>query len=284
MQVGPHSFTVQAQQLNYTTQTLNQTQEVREPSFNYSIKLIPKKKSEFAIQKLRQVTGVFKSIKELKKDVSAACCGDISIENFGYIEPGHANRGKQQWLSSEEDLKDMYRVHNDKSEILLWSLRLDVGRKRAHSPDVDRTLKRTRYDKYLDKMTEVEMIEQELKDKHTEYSDEQIRSWAHLIQMKKHASYDQPPNKRFWKVPQQRPLTDGNSTSSTGLNACVSPGKRVSLRGQCVQQLLQLHDLLEKRAISNEQYKGMQFSIMNDVKKLVAISCKSHEICFFNNI
>ena len=123
-----------------------------------------------------------------------------------------------------------------------------------------------RYDKYLDKMTEVEMIEQELKDKHTQYSDEQIRSWAHLIQMKKHASYDHPPNKRFWKVPQQKPLTHGNSTSSTGLNTCVSPGKRVSLRGQCVQQLLQLHDLLEKGAISNEQYKGMQFSIINDVK------------------
>ena len=116
-------------------------------------------------------------------------------------------------------------------------------------------------------MTEVEMIEEELKDKHTQYSDEQIRSWAHLIQMKKHTSYDHPPNKRFWKVTQQRGLMDGSSPSSTAVNTSVSPGKRVNLRDQCVQELLQLHDLLEKGAISKEQYEGMQYSIMNVVKK-----------------
>ena len=99
------------------------------------------------------------------------------------------------------DLKDMYTVHQGKPDILLWAQRCDATRKRAHTPD-EETAKRTRYDKYLDKMTEVEMIEEELKGKHTDdqYTDEQIRSWAHLIQMKKHSSYDCPPNKRFWKV------------------------------------------------------------------------------------
>ena len=125
---------------------------------------------------------MFQTVKELKKSVFDACNGDISTENFGYIELGHGNRGKQQWLNSEEDLQDMYQAYHGKSEILLW----------AYRPRF--------YDKYLDKMTEVEMIEEELKAKHTQYSEEQIRSRAHLIQMKKHASYDHPPDKRFWKV------------------------------------------------------------------------------------
>ena len=42
----------------------------------------------------------------------------------------------------------------------------DIQRKRAHSPDPDENGKRARYDKYLDKMTEVEMIEEELNEKH----------------------------------------------------------------------------------------------------------------------
>ena len=47
----------------------------------------------------------------------------------------------------------------------------------------------------------------------------------------------------------------------------VSPGKRVNLRGQCVQQLLQLHELLEKGGINKQQYDEMQSTIMGDVKK-----------------
>ena len=37
----------------------------------------------------------------------------------------------------------------------------------------------------------------ELRAKHKDkYSEEQLRMWAHL-QMKKHSSFDEPPNKRF---------------------------------------------------------------------------------------
>ena len=50
--------------------------------------------------------------------------------------------------------------------------------------------------------TEVEAIEQELKETHAE-SDLQLRSCAHLIQMGHHSS---PPNKRFYKTIIRRPL------------------------------------------------------------------------------
>ena len=130
----------------------------------------------------------------------SACNGKISLESVGYIEPGHGAKGKQRWLTSIDDLKDMYRVHKGKTEILLWSLHLEVQRKRTHSPDADENGKRARYDKYLDSMTEVQLIEEDLIERHPDgqYTDEQLRSWTHLIQMKKHSSYDTPPNKRFW--------------------------------------------------------------------------------------
>lgn len=126
-------------------------------------------------------------MKELKEDVCNACDCKISLESFGYIEPGHGFKGKQHWLVSAGDLKDMYDVHRAKREILLWASMLDVQKKRAHSPDPESSEKKARYDKYLDNMTEVEMIEEELAEKHAgdPYSKEQIRSWAHLIQMKK---------------------------------------------------------------------------------------------------
>lgn len=268
MQRPQSTVTIQSQQVNYTSHGPS-------GSFSYAIKLIPKKKADFSIQKLRGIAGMYKSIEDLKEDILSACNGEISIDSFGYIEPGHGNRGKQQWLSSNDDLKDMYTVHQGKPDILLWAQRCDATRKRAHTPD-EETAKRTRYDKYLDKMTEVEMIEEELKGKHTDdqYTDEQIRSWAHLIQMKKHSSYDCPPNKRFWKVAQpKRPSTGSSSLSTCTFDTVtpdavnVSPGKRVNLRGQCVQQLLQLHELLEKGGINKQQYDEMQSTIMGDVKK-----------------
>ena len=97
--------------------------------------------------------------------------------------------------------------------------------------------------------------------------------------MKKHTSYDAPPNKGFWKVARQKKQTvlRGSSTGveqdddiivdegSSRVN--VSPNQWVDLHGKCVTQLLQLHELMEKGGISKEQYHEMQETIMNDVKK-----------------
>ena len=103
------------------------------------------------------------------------------------------------------------------------------------------------------------------------WSEEQLRSWAHLIQMKKHTSYEVPPNKGFWKVGRQLKkskdtistagqneaefdcgdnIGHSSSTDSSDATICISPSMRVNLRGQCVQQLLQLHELLQKGGIN----------------------------------
>ncbi len=178
---------------------------------------------------------MYKLIEDLKEDMLSACNGEISIDSFGYIEPGHGNRGKQQWLSSNDDLKDMYTVHQGKPEILLWAQRCDAkGSGRIHQMKKLQNALVMIY-KYLDKMTEVEMIEEELKGKHTDdqYTDEQTRSWAHLIQMKKHSSYDCPPNKRFWKVAQPKQPSTGSSSLSTCTFDTVTPDAVNVSPGKC---------------------------------------------------
>ena len=91
------------------------------------------------------------------------------------------------------------------------------------------------------------------------YTEEQIRMWAHLIHMKKHTSYDEPPNKRFWKPKLSDTGTNGVTTSgatgatnseatgptisgssdvATFRSVSASPGKQVNLQGQFIDQLL----------------------------------------------
>ena len=72
--------------------------------------------------------------------------------------------------------------------------------------------------------------------------------------MKKYDSFEVPPDKPFWKTP-------------TGTLTAVSPSKRINLRGQCVDQLLKWHELLEKGAITQEQYDNFKTTILDDVNK-----------------
>ena len=256
----------------------------QKPILSYSIKIVPKKKAEYVIKKLHNITKKFHSIEELKQAINESYREKVSLENFGYIEPGRGAKGKQRWLASAEDLEDMYRVHHGKEEILLWCNASDqASRKRAHSPDAEeesegrKQAKSSRYEKFTDKMTEVEAIEAELRDRHADgiYSEFQLRSWAHLIQMKKHSSYDNPPDKPFWKTTQTSNSVTSGSTSASLILGCNegsssrdSPGKRINMRGKCMEQLMQLHKLFENGVVTMEQYEEMKSAIMGEVKKL----------------
>lgn len=122
-------------------------------------------------------------------------------------------------------------------------------------------------------MREVEEIEDDLRSKHEgKFTEEQIRMWAHLIQMNKHTSYEEPPNKKFWKTLASAGSSKGSSDSrsaSLGSSKSIldSPGKRVTLRGQCIDQLHRLQQLYGDGGITEDQYMEMKESIMKEVKK-----------------
>ena len=133
-----------------------------------------------------------------------------------------------------------------------------MGTKRP-SPESDhgsrKVARTTNYTRHVDRIAQVTDLEEKLKEKHSDkFSDVQYRAWANLVNMKKHNSLDKPPNLPFWR---------GTVKDSSS----VSPGKRINLRGQCVDQLLKWHELLEKGAISTAQYDELKSTIMDDVKK-----------------
>lgn len=104
---------------------------------------------------------VLESINELKQELCTIQSIPSVITQLGYLEPGHGVKGKQRWLSSPADLKDMYK---SKDKILLWCMgQLPVSSKRAHSPYPEESAKKkSKYSSHTDKMVEVETIEEKI--------------------------------------------------------------------------------------------------------------------------
>ena len=97
-------------------------------------------------------------------------------------------------------------------------------------------------------MSEVEVILEDLKEKHkTKYSAKQLHAWAHMIHMKKHDSYEYPPDKPFF----------GKFCKHSSLCS----GKRINMRSECIEQLEKWHQLIECVAISDNQYKDLKETI-----------------------
>ena len=48
----------------------------------------------------------------------------------------------------------------------------------------------------------------------------------------------------------------------------VSPGKKLSMRSECIDQLDKWYSLMEKGVIDAEQYKEIQDNIVRDIKKV----------------
>lgn len=193
--------------------------------------------------------------------------------SLGFIQPGHGAKGRQIQVSSDEDLTMMYEHHKGKKHILLW-IKVHVisqtgrGTKRplsaintpndGTSTNVGTKKTSSNYQSHIEKMSEVQSIVAELDKRHgTIFTKEQLTAWAHMIGMKKHDSYDEPPKKPFFKT--KKVIEKYGNT--------LSPGKRISYRSECIDQLDKWHTLLEKGAISHVQFEELQATILGDIKK-----------------
>ena len=81
------------------------------------------------------------------------------IEHLGYIEPGHGLNGKQRWLSSDDDLEQMYSVLKQKPyevTLLCYTLSSGQGLKRpatfTEGNDKPAKTPQKPYYKHVDKM------------------------------------------------------------------------------------------------------------------------------------
>ena len=245
------------------------SEQHKRSSYSYSVKVVnPLGKGGYEVLSLES-HAVYVEVADLKQDILSGCEQYIEADKdvqFGYVVPGHGKKGKQMVILLDSDLQEMYKRYEKKQEILLW-MKQSRKRPRAEVSDTTagsgRKTSRSSYDKQTHRMAEIDEICDDLVKKHGEkYTKEQARAWAVLIQMGKHDSYDSPPDKHFFTVNKKKA---GNSTS--GLSG-VSPGKRLNMRSECIDQLEKWHRLMTNGAITPEQYKEIQDNILSDIKKV----------------
>jgi len=171
-------------------------------------------------------------------------------------------------LGKPEDLSSMYKAYNSRKEILLW---LKVTRQKRPLGASNAGSKKpchTNHEGHLEKMTQVQVIVDELEKCHgtsKKYSPELFRAWAHMLQLKKHDSYDMPLNKPFFKSRKQ-------TNDVTALDKSLSPGKRISYCTECIEQIGKWHSLMEKGAISHSQFQELQLCDIKNSSNSVVLN------------
>ena len=100
-----------------------------------------------------------------------------------------------------------------------------------------------------------------------------LNAWAHMIQMGKHSSYEDPPNYPYFgrKHPKKAAASDDGESSSQG-SVLGSPGKRIHLRSECIEQLSHWHSLMEKGGITAAEYEDLSKNILGDIAKFCGTS------------
>lgn len=249
------------------------------PVINYNVKLVnPVRKSEYVIRKVRGIPKCT-TIDELR----AKLCEELKIDiaELGYISPGHGLKGKLNPLTGDEDLEDMYEEYKNKRDIMLWCS--TPHSKSDGSTESNRKKRSLTFDKpneevppptkkqaCAQKIKDVEAVVDALKEKHgTKYSVEQLNAWAHMIQMGKHVSTEVPPAlPYFGKAPSSKEAGTQPVQLSSPQPVALSPGKRITLRSECIDQLGKWYSLLEKGVITQSKYEQLQETILGDMSTL----------------
>ena len=207
---------------------------------------------------------------------------DSQIGEVGYICPGHGMKGKKHTLQDDDDVQEMYdSVYRGKYHILLWCYLTSVtsvskqhttGKKRKLGDDCDSASSQSKRTAAQKKIDEVEDIVSKLRENHgNSFKIEHLNAWAHLIHIGKHSSYDTPPNypyfvgrKSFHTSSKDNPESD---LASNPGKSDLSPGKRVQLRSQCIDQLSRWHTLKQDGGITAQEYEQLRKNIISDIGK-----------------
>ena len=89
-----------------------------------------------------------------------------------------------------------------------------------------------------------------------------------MIYLKTHDSLDNQPDKPFFT--RKRSAESAQSVVSKKPTAIggISPGKRVNIRSELIDQLKKCQDLIDSGAISKEVFDELRLTILADIKKL----------------
>ena len=251
------------------------------PELMYTIKLVnPTCKKDFCSVELGKGR-VYKSLVSLQGLISKKLSKhpkfklpDLKSVEMGYVEPGHGMKGRKIWIHTDDDVKMMYEKYGKKKTILLWCYTeaSPVCKKGAVASNSIATGKGgTKYGQHLDKRSEVDTIYDQLQEKHTGYSPRRLRAWANMVHLKSWTSLDKPPDKPFFTHGRKR-CCESEGESSTPKKSfpasVISPGKKVRVRSELIDQLDIFHKLKESGVLSSTEYNELRSTILTDIKDL----------------
>ena len=226
----------------------------------------PKKKSEYHVEKWR-VSEQFTSVEQFESKLKERFDNLKGTLSFGYIEPGHGLKGRQQWIIDDHDIVDMYEIYKG----IIWchvfveQAEKKSGKRQKSEPAActSKSKRAKCAEKNEEALEEAKTLMSQLESKHgSTYSPEQYHGWAQLISIKKHKSLDVPPQYKFFKskpgAASPISVTASNSPSKTS-----SPSKRIHARSELLNQLAKISDLLQKGYISKERYEKLQCEDMD---------------------
>lgn len=262
--------------------------------FTYCLKIFnPDKRSQFSVEKLRR-SGRFKSPKELREclleEYGNLICANNDDFQVGFTK-GKRGGGKV-WITDVEDLNQLYSVHGEDVEIILWceGQSLTSSKRRKDVQDGSKPKRQAIQD-------EVNDIFIELQEKHgSEYTPAQCRLWANMIQLGTHKDYNNPPHvPMFGMTSKERSTTKSTATGLSEalsgiaegfVRACKTPAcsqpqrscsptsttneeiKSSTLRSNYIEQLKELYHLFEATAITKEEYEEQKLTLLSKMKAL----------------
>ena len=177
-----------------------------QPPVTYMVQLINQaKKSEYTLKKL-STTACFSSLDILKQEIQQL--HPDARDTYGYINPGHGLKGKLKSITTEQDLVEMYSEYKNKHDILLWCYVGCEDPKQHKRPATSTSSKQAPAPKRNtceSTIITAQQLVEELKEKHgSKYTVERLNAWAHMINMGKHSSLDDPPDYLFLENGKQR--------------------------------------------------------------------------------
>lgn len=181
---------------------------------------------------------------------------------------------KKIWLNTDTDLRGMYETLQGKKCIQLWAYTHVSTKPHIATKPQNKSSSAGSSSSCAggQKSSEVDHIYEQLKEKHKEnnmYDEERLRMWAYLINMGKHASLDEPPDKPFWRG-RKRPAAEverqGTANCKVRVVSTSSPSTKVSMRTQLIDQLEKWNRLHKDGIIDDAEYKELRESILLDIK------------------
>ena len=248
-----------------------------------SLKVInPDKKSDVKLYILRNISWQHLSNSDKVRSyfVDQLCDQVSSTAVFDF---GNFQGNKRVWVRNNEDLKEVHKLlkTNDSHSVTLWcdgktdhrSAKCSVsdfifsdsdGENDARLPKSKSKKKRTRYE---EKAERIEDVVDQLKEKHgNQYTLVQYRIWAETMESGQHSSVENPPTGCFFKS--QSKNKAGASVSANADEKCLTPSKVAQLRSTYIQQIKELHGLLELGAITNDHFVKQRDCLLQQMDKL----------------